>query len=250
MPPQAWWQQLDARGAERSRGPGTRGGAAPDFPAPPSPQSGRVATTAEALQGTEWDTGHEGFHLPSRINWRSSPAAHQSENGRWYLRIPLRFYAPGGGKRARQGASRAVLPSAVYQIAKSLPNPFMEIESGPFSAVCPQGWRGMHARHWVSSPMCRPTRLTSGPGICTGPWWAVSPDDAREPGGVPDLRTITEDSPGWWIPPRPPPRPQVVEQTGLATGLGGHGQPGRDVRRTRPCWAGSGRSSRKASGDH
>ena len=51
MPSQTWWQHLmrvvqsEAAALVRAVVP------APDFPAPPSPRSGRVATTPEALPG-------------------------------------------------------------------------------------------------------------------------------------------------------------------------------------------------------
>ena len=65
------------------------------------------------------------------------------------------------------------------------------------------------------------------------------------------FRTITEDAPGWWIPPRPPARPPVVEQgPGVQPVMATVGDRPKAPRRRQPCWAGSGRSSRKASGDH
>lgn len=66
------------------------------------------------------EDGHGAFHLPSRINWGSSPRVKRGKNGP-YLHIPFRHHTPpkaGGG--ATRAATRSQMPQDIYRRAQRL----------------------------------------------------------------------------------------------------------------------------------
>jgi hypothetical protein len=148
---------------------------------------GRAAARLEA--------GHARFHLPERINWGASRKARRNQQGRWYLRIPFPH-------------ARASLAPAVLRIAQRL-RPGQYLTAGPT--------RG-RARH---APGLTPYQPRFAANIRVLQRRAVAEGLRRVPKGrgrastLLTFRTLTQDSPYWWIPPKPGAHlvPQVLRTT-------------------------------------
>jgi hypothetical protein len=160
------------------------------------------------LSTTIWNTapnaavveyGYATYHLPSRIRWSQARGAKRSKSGTWYMAIPFRWLPPRTRVLA-QGLSastqRRVMRRPVYDRARTL-RPEQHLTAGPT-----QG-RAVHV------PGLTPYAPRYARNIRPGYTHAAAEERmVRRPGrgrGSTYLtfRTITQNSPGWWIPARP-----------------------------------------------
>src|SRR4029434_1034373 len=157
-----------------------------------------VSQSATGMQATVTNTaptadlleqGQPTIHLPSHINLAASPKARRSKSGRYYLIIPFRHYSAQRGIRAQASspaARRGAMPRAVYTKAQRLrPGEVLRMPGlPPYEPRNPQNLRPGYTH---ASPYDRMQRTGSGRGV-----------------RYLTFRTMTQDSPGWWIPARPP----------------------------------------------
>ena len=153
------------------------------------------------------EQGTRAYHLPSRIDWGRTPAARRSNNGRFYLIIPFRHYSAQRGSRAQAGSAasrRNMLPRAVYDVARLL-------RPGQYLTAGPSHGQAVHA------PGLQPYVPRLPQNVRPGYTHAAAqerlrrvPGTRRGSGSYLTFRTLTQNSPGWWIPARPP-RPVAAE---------------------------------------
>lgn len=164
-----------------------------------------VSNTASNAARIEY--GHAAYHLPSRIHW-GEVGQRSEETGRYYLIVPFRHYSAQRGSRAQQGSAasrRQMLPRAIYEVARLL-RPGQYLTAGasrgpavhapgmvPYVPRLPQNIRPGYTHAAMQE------RLRRVPGARSGA------------GSYLTFRTMTESSPGWWVPAQPP-RP-VAAQT-------------------------------------
>ena len=137
------------------------------------------------------DEGHGAFHLPSHIqHWRIT------KKGKRIVTVPFRHATESAAPTGRM--ARAVMPDEVHQLAKALQGrPLKGLgdlykQSKSYVYYRAQGWPGVpegQGYTWKSSPYEGLRRYGGG-----------------TPGGGHQVqyltfRTITPDSPGWFIPP-------------------------------------------------
>lgn len=163
------------------------------------------------------EDGTAGFHLPSNID----PAKWKvSKNGKRFLTIPFGHTTPiaaGGGSSG--GRRRTAMPRDVYALARRLADGG-RVTVSALSAALEQGdATPLGAELFKQSKSYTYYRAAFGedavpehlPGGYT---WAASKYDGLQrrtretPGGgrhteYSTFRTITPDSPGWYIPPKP-----------------------------------------------
>jgi hypothetical protein len=157
----------------------------------------RASVTNHAPEAPRLEHGFASYHLPDRINWATARGAKPSKKGRWYLVIPFRHVAARYGKQIaelRPAMRRQMLTERVYRIAQRL-RPEQHLTAGPTRD------RGVHAPGLVPyrpafarnirqeyTHAAREERLVRRPGR-----------SARQSQYL-TFRTMTSDSPGWWIP--------------------------------------------------
>jgi len=186
------------------------------FPYRGNPLACAVANTAPYARYLE--EGHGGFHLPTSIDWGKATGkgtAKANKEGRRYLRIPFRHMTPGtpagGISSARK---RMMMPSGVYRDALT---------------ALRGDRRSREARRAVGRLAMAGTRLSRPYGLGTFPealrlravqqegmpgytWRSrtyeglmrreqVSPASGAKSSTYMTIRTLTEDSVGWYIPP-------------------------------------------------
>jgi hypothetical protein len=168
------------------------------------PTSVRLSQDGWRLQGqirnvapmARWvETGHGAYHLPSRIDWGTAHAR-RNRQGRLYLIIPFRHYSAQRGVRAQASsprAQRAAMPRSVYTVAQRLrPGESLHMPGlAPYTPRTMANWRPGYTH---ASPYQRMQRTGRGRGV-----------------RYLTFRTLTQGSPGWWIPARPGKR--LAEQT-------------------------------------
>lgn len=133
------------------------------------------------------ETGHGAYHLPSRINWGTAHAR-RNRQGRAYLIIPFRHYSAQRGVRAQASsprAQRAAMPRSVYAQAQRL-RPGESLHMPGLAPYAPRTMANWRPGYTHASPFERMQRTGSGRGV-----------------RYLTFRTLTQGSPGWWIPARP-----------------------------------------------
>ena len=129
------------------------------------------------------DFGREGFHLPSRIRWGSTPGSRRSARGQAYIIIPFTH-------RVRS------IPRKIYAVALTL-QPTQRLTAGPS-----QG-QAVHAPGLM--PYQPRSALNRLPGARASIYEGLRrrPNPRGRGSRYETFRTITPTSPGWHIPPRP-----------------------------------------------
>jgi hypothetical protein len=209
------WQSIANRLLTTSR---EREAYAQGFPVQPPP----VVETEAGLQTTVVNTsrlaraleyGQAAYHLPSRINWGLIRTARRSKSGRYYLLIPFRHYSAQRGSRAAAGSPtsrRAMLTRAVYEVARRL-------RPGQFLTAGPSHGRAVHAPGLHPYVPALPQNVRPGyTHAALQEGLRRVPGARRGSGQYLTFRTMTSDSPGWWIPAKPP-RPVVAETVRTAS---------------------------------
>jgi hypothetical protein len=144
-----------------------------------------VRNVAPMARGVE--TGHAAFHLPSRIDWGTAHAR-TNRQGRRYLIIPFRHYSAQRGVRAQAAslqARRAAMPRAVYAVAQRL-RPGESLHMPHLPPYAPRTMANWRPGYVHASPYQRMQRTGQGRSV-----------------RYLTFRTLTQGSPGWWIPARP-----------------------------------------------
>ena len=144
-----------------------------------------------APEATWVEQGRPAVHLPSVINWSRSRAARRSKAGRYYLIIPFRHTAArrqSQGGQLRAAVQRQMMPWAVYRRARRL-QPGERLPSGTpgMQPYVPRYARNVRPGFQHAERQAGMIR-TSGTG--RGSTYLT-------------FRTMTPDSPGWWLPPQP-----------------------------------------------
>jgi hypothetical protein len=164
-------------------------------PADGDPFQARVVNRAPEAWRIEHGT--PAYHLPERIRWAQSRAARRSRAGVWYLHVPLRWARPTlelfPGALRRGGS--VMRPSVARMAERLRPGQRLTARATYGRLVHASGLRPYVPR---SQRNVRPGTTHS----------ALEEGMRRVPtrgGGAQYLtfRTMTEQSPGWWIPARP-----------------------------------------------
>jgi hypothetical protein len=147
-------------------------------------------------QARRIEEGHAAYHLPDRIDW-GAVSARRAKDGRLYLVIPFRHYSAQRGVRAQASspmARRAALPRSVYTVAQRL-QAGQSLTAGPTRPPLihapglvpyqPRYPRNVRPDYTHASMYERLQRTGSGRGT-----------------RYLTFRTLRQDSPGWWIPPK------------------------------------------------
>jgi hypothetical protein len=162
------------------------------------PLKATVINTAEDAPRIEH--GFAAYHLPSRIDWGAARSARLSRAGRYYMAIPFRHAATRYGRQRgelRPAMRRQMLTERVYRLAQHL-RPEQHLTAGRARG------RGVHA------PGLTPYRPAFARNVRPGYAHAAREERlVRRPGRSArqsqylTFRTMTADSPGWWIPGKP-----------------------------------------------
>lgn len=186
-------------------------------------------------QGNEWSTalqhmapyayvleyGHDGYHLPEKIDWGAAEArgkAKRTKDGRRYLNIPLRHYSPGSASGGiASGRARAEMSASAYALAVKM-NRSREAYLKAQEAFARTGRKAVRGNRWMSKAYSLPTapsalrdRAIAKEGHPGYTWRSpelqgltqktqVSPSGVRS-STYTTFRTLMEDSVGWYIPP-------------------------------------------------
>jgi len=164
-----------------------------------------LAVVSPDEYGDYLERGHAGFHLAAHWGARGGRWL-ISKQGTLYARVPFRSRTPGdisGGLST--GRKRSMMPSEVYRKALGLPHRgrltgfgdlYKQSKSYNYyrraGQTMPERLKGEQGYTWRSSAYEGLFRAT-----------AVTPAGGRHTSYM-TIRTITPDSPGWWIPPQPP----------------------------------------------
>jgi hypothetical protein len=139
--------------------------------------------------------GTPALHLPEAIRWEQSRAAKRSTRGVYYLRIPLRQRTPRSRGSVIAATRRSVMPAPVYRVAKRL-SPGQRLTAGPTTG------QAIHAPGLQPYVPANPMNVR--PGYTHA---AIQEGLRRTPRGrgavYGTFRTMTQDSPGWWLPAKP-----------------------------------------------
>jgi hypothetical protein len=150
-----------------------------------------------APQARRLEYGTPSYHLPERINWASARGAKRTRAGQWYMVIPFTHAAYRGRRGVSTAFQARMMASAVYQVARRL-RPGQYITAGPTrrGGVHVPGLRPYVPRYARNirpgyTHAAREERLVRRAGRGRGQSTYLT------------FRTMTQDSPGWWIPARP-----------------------------------------------
>lgn len=186
-----------------------------------------VAPYAQVLED-----GHAGFHLPSVIDWGAAEArgtAKRTAKGTRYLTIAFRHYTPGSESGGISSArARAMMPRQVYNDARIAADAARSADERRAAAA-----RITAAGTQLSRPYDVLDRMFPGAGGGKAPryydlarageardgqpgytWRSrtyeglrrteqVNPETGAKSSTFSTLRTLTEDSLGWFVPPMP-----------------------------------------------
>lgn len=174
-------------------------GEAPVVTTTPSGLSTSVVNTSPIARRIE--RGTAAYHLPSRIDWGRTSAARRSHSGRYFIIVPFRHYSAQRASRLAQAsptARRNMLTRPVYTVASRL-------QRGQYLTAGPSQGRAVHA------PGLRPYVPSFPRNIRPGYTHAAlqerlirSTGHRRGTSTYLTFRTMTEQSPGWWIPAKAP----------------------------------------------
>ncbi len=191
-----------------------------------------VAAMNVARHAQVLEDGHAGFHLPSVIDWGAAEArgtAKRTAAGRRYMAVPFRHYTPGSESGGiSSGRARAMMSRQVYQdalIASEAERGSRERRealarlsaagtqlSRPYDVLdrmFPEAGGGKAPRYY---DLARAAETREGrPGYT---WRSrtydglqrreqVNPETGAKSSTFSTLRTLSEDSLGWFVPPTP-----------------------------------------------
>jgi hypothetical protein len=191
MVQQAWIAAADAVPAHQ-RAAYIGGLTAPEsvvYPVGGDPLQATVVNVAPEARGVE--EGRPAVHLPTAINWAQSRAARRSRNGRYYLIIPFSHAAARSRSQVgqiRAAARRSMMPWAVYHRARRLqPGERLPANTPGMQPYVPRYARNVRPGYQHAPRQAGMIR-TPGPG--RGSAYLT-------------FRTMTQNAPGWWLPPQP-----------------------------------------------
>src|SRR4029077_3421350 len=148
-----------------------------------------------AREAFRLEHGTPALHLPDVIRWAQSRAAKRSKRGMYYLRIPFRHMTPRSRGSVSAAGRRSVMPAPVYRVAKRL-SPNQRLTAGPTTG------QAVHAPGLQPYVPANPMNVR--PGYTHA---ALQEGLRRTPRGrgavYGTFRTMTQDSPGWWLPAKP-----------------------------------------------
>lgn len=170
-----------------------------------------VAHTSPYAQVLE--DGHAGFHLPSRIDW-SGPNVHPSKRGPRYLRIPFRHGTPDK-EGVGAGRARSMMSAEVHADAKvmlGLVRASAKRQALAAERMAEAGTRMSRPYNVLTFPVALRDRAIRKEGHPGYTWRnrtyeglfhvAQTGAGGKSTGGAYyTIRTLTEDSVGWYIPP-------------------------------------------------
>lgn len=166
------------------------------YPADGDPLAARVVNRARQAQRIEMGT--PALHLPTVIKWAQSRTARRNKAGRYYLRIPFRHFATRYGKQIaelRPAARRQMMPEGVYRRASRM---------GRRQYLTAGETRGRAVHAPGLTPYVPRNPMNVRPGYQHA---SIYERLRREPSArgarFMTFRTMTSDSPGWWLPARP-----------------------------------------------
>jgi hypothetical protein len=197
------WQ---AAAAQMLTTPGEREAYASGFatetpPVVATPTGLSITVTNTAPMARRIEDGTPAFHLPSRIDWGAAKGVRRSKSGRLFLIIPFRHYAAQRGVRAQAAtpaARRMMLSRAVYGVAQRL-------QRGQYLTAGPSHGQAVHAPGLQPYVPRTPQNVRPGTAHAAREERLIRSTGARR--GVATyltFRTMTSDSPGWWIPAKAP----------------------------------------------
>lgn len=153
-----------------------------------------VVNVAPEAEGIEFGTPP--IHLPAVIRWGQAGSARRSKDGRYYLIVPFGHGAARSGTPPRR-ASAVRMSWPVYRVARQL-QPGQRLTAGPSHG------RAVHAPGMTPYVPQNPRNVRPGTthaalqeGLRRGP----DPRRGRY-SSFTTFRTMTQDSPGWWLPAR------------------------------------------------
>jgi hypothetical protein len=162
-----------------------------------------VAVVNDTPQAYWLEYGRAGFHLAAR--WKKWT---QGKNGP-YARVKFRVRTPGSkGGGMSTSRARFTMPATVQAMAQAL------VQGQRLKGMGMQGVKSKSYTHGITSPHIWKSLPPTLAGI-TGYTWKSSPFEGMMQAGMKDtpgggtqseyttIRTITPDSPGWYIPPTP-----------------------------------------------
>jgi hypothetical protein len=162
-----------------------------------------VAIVSTAPEAYWIEVGRAGFHLPS--SWgRGGGKWKYGKDGQRYATVPFRHRSPiaaGGG--STPGRVRTAMPSAIYSQA-------LQLESGQRLGGFGDAYKQSKSYNFFRQIHPDFPRNLGGDGYTwkTSPFEGMVRKTVETPGGgrhteYTTFRTITPDSPGWYIPPTP-----------------------------------------------
>jgi hypothetical protein len=148
------------------------------------------------------EDGHQGFHMPSRVDW-SGPKVKGKDGGRRYLVIPFRHGTPGT-QGVGSGRARTMMPRDVYANARrALGLVAASDRSRAQSADKLQaaGTRLSRPYNLPEFPAALRARAVATEGQPGYTWRSRTYEGLTHTGGgYFTFRVMTEDSAGWFIP--------------------------------------------------
>jgi hypothetical protein len=190
---QAWIAAAEAAPMpERLRGAYLGGLTTPQSLVHPLGGNPLQATVVNIAPEARWvELGRPAVHLPTVINWARSRAARRSKTGRYFLIIPFMHAAARSRSQVgqiRAAARRTMMPWAVYHRARRL-QPGERLPSGTpgMQPYVPRYARNIRPGYQHAE---RQAGMIRTPGTGRGSTYLT-------------FRTLTQDSPGWWLPPQP-----------------------------------------------
>lgn len=209
---EAEWQRLLAEHSDTGLAASSQS-FAQEAPWQGNPLAGAVLNTAAHAQILE--SGHQGFHLPERIDW-GGPKVRISRGGRRYLIVPFGHSSPGTAG-VSTGRARTMMAPDVYRDAltalRGTRDRLVARQAAARLAEAgtqlsrPYGHMGVPgrvmARAWMTEGQPGYTWKSRTYAGLTYRAKQTNPATGRATGGFTTFRALTEDSAGWWIPPFP-----------------------------------------------
>lgn len=158
-----------------------------------------VAVVSPLIQANILEEGAEGFHMPER--WKG--AWKVTKDGRRFAVVPLRHRTPAtaaGGSTT--GRRRAAMPPLVYALARQLQDGERLVGFGDLYK------QSKSYTYYRAAGMNVPDHLPAAYTWKSSPYEGMQRETRPTPRGgrhtaYTTFRTMMEDSPGWYIPPRP-----------------------------------------------
>jgi hypothetical protein len=134
------------------------------------------------------------YHLPDHVRWTQVPHARRNKAGRYYLIIPFShpglLGSSGGGRGVRRQTG---MPWRLWLLARRL-------RPGEYLTAGPTQGRGMHAPGMQPYVPNLPQNIRPGYQHASIYQGLRRMPRTRGRGRYLTFRTMTQESPGWWIP--------------------------------------------------